>query len=71
MFLVGDSFTERKFVPYKKKKEIIVNFQRFHRQYFKTLQVSKSLLSFLQKRVELIIFFFFGYEIFSVIFKLS
>lgn len=58
MFLVGDSFTERKFVPYKKKKEIIVNFQRFHRQYFKTLQVSKSLLSFLQERVELIIFFF-------------
>lgn len=71
MFLVGDSFTERKFVPYKKKKEIIVNFQRFHRQYFKTLQVSKSLLSFLQERVELIIFFFFGYEIYSVIFKLS
>lgn len=70
MFLVGDSFTERKFVPYKKKKEIIVNFQRFHRQYFKTPQVSKSLLSFLQERVELIIFFF-GYEIYSVIFKLS
>lgn len=71
MFLVGDSFTERKFVPHKKrKKEIIVNFQRFHRQYFKTPQVSKSLLSFLQERVELIIFFF-GYEIYSVIFKLS
>lgn len=51
MFLVGDSFTERKFVPHKKKKEIIVNFQRFHRQYFKTPQVSKSLLSFLQERV--------------------
>lgn len=68
MFLVGDSFTERKFVPHKKrKKEIIVNFQRFHRQYFKTPQVSKSLLSFLQERVELIIFFF----IYSVIFKLS
>lgn len=58
MFLVGDSFAERKFVPHK-KKEIIVNFQRFHRQYFKTPQVSKSLLSFLQERVELIIFFFY------------